>query len=224
MVFQENGKLNGEMEILIIITNWLQSERSCERKRDDMGKRFVSIWFPHLATDWFALRQPRLKTVPFVLRTSSHGRMVITAANSLAQSQGVFCGMVLADARALIPSLEVLDDKPDLIEKLLHRLAEWCIRFSPYVVVDTPDGLLLDVTGCTYLWGGDHQYLITMTNRLRDRGYTVRLAMADTIGACHAVARFGSRSFIIETGKQVDAILALPPESLRIEQDIIERL
>jgi protein ImuB len=189
-----------------------------------MAKRFVSIWFPHLSTDWFTLRQPKLRNVPFVLSTPSHGRMIITAANSLAQSQGIFCGMAVADARALIPSLEVLDDKPGLVEKLLHRLAEWCIRFSPHVAVDASDGLVLDVTGCAYLWGGDHPYLITMTNRLRDRGYTVRLSMADTIGACHAVARYGKKSFIIETGKHVEALLSLPPESLRIEQDIIERL
>lgn len=60
-----------------------------KRKRDEKEKRFVSVWFRHLATDWFSLRQPELKSVPFVLRTSSHGRMIITAANLAAEQQGI---------------------------------------------------------------------------------------------------------------------------------------
>src|SRR5689334_7677145 len=116
-----------------------------------MEKRFVSIWFRHLSTDWFTLRQlafvkrsgevrPQLKNVPFVLRTASHGRMIISAANAIATTKGISCGMVLADARAIIPELEVKDDKPDLINKLLTRLAEWRIRFTPIAAVDPPDG------------------------------------------------------------------------------------
>jgi protein ImuB len=116
-----------------------------------MEKRFVSIWFRHLATDWFSLRQPELKNVPFVLRTSSRGRMIITATNLIAEQRDIRKGMALADARALIPDLNVLDDKPELIDKLLKRLAEWCIRFTPVVAVDPPSGLLMDVTGCSHL-------------------------------------------------------------------------
>src|SRR5687768_16754368 len=101
-----------------------------------MEKRFVSIWFRHLVTDWFSLRQPGLKTIPFVLRTPVHGRMIVTAANAVAESKGINTGMAVADARALFPSLEVLDDKPDLIARLLKRLAEWCIRFTPFVSTD----------------------------------------------------------------------------------------
>ena len=56
-------------------------------------KRFVSIWFPNLATDWFELRKPELKKIAFVLVQPSHGRMIITAANSLAQKKvGVASG------------------------------------------------------------------------------------------------------------------------------------
>src|ERR1700712_1415975 len=98
-----------------------------------MSKRFISIWFRHLRTDWFTRRQPELKDMPFILATPDHGRMVITAANMLAETQGVYTGMVVADARAIISSLQVLDDKQELSKKLLNNLAEWCIRFTPSV-------------------------------------------------------------------------------------------
>ena len=120
-----------------------------------MQKRFVSIWFRHLRTDWFSLRQPTLQSLPFVLRTSSHGRMIISATNAIAEQKGIEIGMPLADARAVNPGLQVLDDQPDLTNKLLNRIAVWCIRFTPCASIDPPDGILLDASGCTHLWGGD---------------------------------------------------------------------
>ena len=189
-----------------------------------MVKRFVSIWFRHLSTDWFTLRQPHLKNTPFVLRASSHGRVVITAVNNVAEEKGIRSGMVLADARAIQPDLEVLDDKPDLADKLLKRIAEWCIRFSPAVAIDPPDGLLLDSTGCSHLWGGDSAYVFGIVQKLHSRGYDVRVALADTIGVAWGVARFGKDSLVIAHGQHFEALMPLPPEALRLEVETVDRL
>ena len=189
-----------------------------------MGKRFISIWFLHLATDWFTLQRPQLRHIPFVLSATSRGRMMITAANALAQSHGVFSSMVLADARAIIPSLQVFNDKPDLPGKLLKRLAEWCIRFTPFAAIDLPDGIILDVTGCSHLWGGEKNYTTEIIKRLEARGYSVRAAMADTISTAWAVARYGNGPSIIDTSENTEALLLLPPAALRLEADTIDRL
>jgi protein ImuB len=200
-----------------------------------MEKRFVSVWFRHLNTDWFSLPhhafandfgkvRPDLKNIPFVLRTPSHGRMVITAVNAVAEMKGINIGMVLADARAIIPDLEVLDDKPDLADKLLRRLAEWCIRFTPIVAIDPPDGLLLDATGCAHLWGGDLPYVAQIVKKLNARGYDIRAAMADTAGVAWAVARFSKEPLVIACGMHIEALMCLPPEALRLEQATAEGL
>ena len=200
-----------------------------------MARRYVSIWFRHLNTDWFTLRQsilaqrcgemqPSLQNTPFVLRTSSHGRMIITAANAAAEKTGIYTGMPLADARAIVPHLEVMDDRPDLAPKLLRRLAEWCIRFTPVVAVDLPDGLLLDASGCSHLWGGDQPYLSDIIKRLNARGYDVRAAMADTIGVAWGMARFGGGSLVVSSGQHIEALMNLPPEALRPEPEVANRL
>lgn len=150
--------------------------------------------------------------------------MVITAANIPAEQKGIYSGMVLSDARAAVPNLDVQDDRPDLAGKLLRRLAEWCIRFTPVVAVDMPDGLLLDVTGCAHLWGGETQYLNVIIRKLTARGYDIRAAMADTIGVAWAMARFGDTSCVVEPGRHIEALLPLPPESLRLEPEAVERL
>lgn len=189
-----------------------------------MAKRFVSICFRNLKTDWLIRHQPGLKQLPFALVIADHGRMIVTAVNALAQKLGVGTGMVLADARAIIPSLQVFDDEQERAAKLLKGLAEWFIRYTPAVAIDLPDGLLLDVTGCAHLWGGEKQYLTEMSKRLQFLGYHIGAAMADTIGTAWAVARFGNDSSVIECGRQAEALLLLPPAALRLDGEIIERL
>ena len=201
----------------------LQLSGSIKEKLGDMSKRFVSIWFRYLTTDWFTQRQPQLANTPFVLRASSHGRMVVTAANALSETQGIYPGMALADARAIIPALQVVDDKPELIDKLLKKIAEWCIRFTPFAAIDPPFGIILEVTGCTHLWGGDELFLNDIISRLKTKGYHVRAAIADTIGAAWAVARFGKETRV-PPDQHADALLSLPSVALRLEAETIECL
>jgi protein ImuB len=189
-----------------------------------MGQRFLSLWFRHLLTDDAARRRPALLTVPFVLAAPERGRMVVTAANRLAQVQGIQSGMVVADARVLLPGLEVLDDHPERAGQLLRAMALWCIRFTPVAAIDLPDGLILDISGCAQLWGGERPYLAQLVTTLRGRGYDVRDAIADTIGAARAVARYGGTSTIIEAGCTVDALLPLPVTALRLDQAVTNRL
>lgn len=189
-----------------------------------MQKRFASIWFRYLRTDWFTRRRPSLKNIPFALSFPDHGRMMITSVNVLAKKQGVHAGMVVADARTIIPSLEVLDDKPNLPDTLLKGIAEWCIRYTPFVAIDMPSGIILDITGCAHLWGGEKEYLADIVNRLYHFGYSTRAATADTIGAAWAISHHGHDAMIVETGKQQMALLSLPPAALRIDPEIVERL
>lgn len=150
--------------------------------------------------------------------------MLITAANPAAQAQGIDAGMAAADARAILPALQVLNDRPGLSDKLLKALGEWCIRYTPIAAVDAPDGLILEVTGCAHLWGGEQPYFREIVNRLRGSGYDVRAAMADTIGAAWAIARFGEVTPLIESGEQASALLPLPPTALRLEPAVLERM
>ncbi len=188
-----------------------------------MGRRFVSIWFPYLATDWHIRKQPELKNKAFVLKATVRNRVVITAANALAKAQGIYENMVLADAKALYPELHVMDDKPGLTTQLADRIAEWCIRFTPSSAPDYPNGILLDASGCAHLWGGEEKYLSDITKRLNRRGYTVRIAMADTIGCAWAIARYNN-NMLVEKGKQVEALLGLPVTALRIDEEMVEVL
>jgi protein ImuB len=189
-----------------------------------MEKRFMSIWFRHLLTDWQANRRGELRELPFVFAAKARNRIIITAANIYAEQQGATIGMAAADAKAIVPGLQVLDEIPGKAAALLNAIGEWCIRFAPIVAVDMPDGLILDISGCPHLWGGEREYLKDIHAKLKERGYDTRIAIADTIGAAWATARFGKLTPIIAPGGQVEALLNLPPAALRLEPVILDRL
>jgi protein ImuB len=191
-----------------------------------MHKRYVSIWFRYLLADWQLIRRPELKDVPFVFAAPMHGRMMVIAISPLAQTRGVETGMRAADAKAICPGLEVLQDKAGRTAKLLKGLGEWCIRYSPIVTIDefSMEGLFMDVSGCTHLWGGEQEYLKDLKSKFKGKGYTVRLAMADTLGAAWGISRFGIKTPLIPIGGHSGALLSLPPEALRLEQSTRTKL
>ncbi|KIA92254.1 nucleotidyltransferase [Pedobacter kyungheensis] len=191
-----------------------------------MQRRFVSIWFRQLLADWQLIRRPELAEIPFVFAAPDHGRMIITASSPLAAAAGAQRGMRAADAKAICAGLEVLDDKPGRAKKLLQGLGEWCIRYAPIVAIDEfgMDGLLMEVSGCPHLWGGERPYLKDIVSRLKSKGYTVRAAIADTPGAAWAISRYGTITPIIEVNGQAEALLPLPPEALRLDEIVLARL
>jgi len=185
--------------------------------------RYVSIAFPYLLTEYVVRRQPEFRDKPFVLASRQRGRMVIDAVSMAAAKKGISNGMVLADCKAIFPELEMLETETGRAEKLLNALAEWSILYTPFAAVDLPDGLILDSSGCSHLWGGEAAYLEHIRIKLGGYGYTVQLAMADTISTAWAVARFGETT-IVNQGQQHGALRNLPPAALRLDATILARL
>src|SRR5690606_28114718 len=110
-----------------------------------MRKRFLSLWFPFFATDRMVKHHPHLQDIPFVLSGSERGRTMIKSAHKIASRDGIFAGLVSADAQAILPQLHILPEESDATQNVLNSLAQWCLRFTPIVAIAPPDGLLLDI-------------------------------------------------------------------------------
>ena len=73
---------------------------------------------------------------------------------------------------------------------LLVKLAGLAERFSPSVAIDDPHGLLIDITGCAHLFGGEVGLRARLCWLLRQLGFAVRATVAATPDAARALARF----------------------------------
>ncbi len=152
------------------------------------------------------------------------GRAVIVAVNASAEAEGAVPGMSLADARALCPGLAALPRQAQADAQALERLAGWCERYTPWVAADGADGLVLDVTGCAHLMGGEAALLRDLKRRLRARGLTVRAALAATPGAARALARCGRDGAVVPDGDTRAALTDLAVEGLGIAPDVAATL
>ncbi|MBD8548647.1 DNA polymerase Y family protein [Sphingomonas sp. CFBP 8760] len=142
----------------------------------------------------------------------------VVAACSGAQALGIHRGMAATHARALVSDLDFRPAEPEADAALLDRLALLAVRrWSPIAAVTPSDGLWLDLAGCDHLHGGEERFCRRLLAFCRRAGFTGRVAVADTAGAAHALARFGRDDLILVAPQATVAALApLPIAALRL--------
>ena len=191
--------------------------------------RVVSLYLPTWPTD--RLRRQMGDAAPsperpLVIAGRDRRRRAVVAADRAAQAFGVLPGLALAQAQARVPDLHIEPADPAADAAALARLALWALRrYSPVVAIDLPDGLLIDATGVAHLFGGETALLDELRARLTAARLGSRIAVAGTIGAAHALARFGPRPAMIAASSETGAaVAALPLAALRLDPTLVERL
>jgi protein ImuB len=121
------------------------------------------------------------------------------------------------------PAIGIVEADPQADQRLLEGLADWCDRYTPLVVLDGADGLFLDITGCTHLFGGEKAMLDAMVARFLQQGFAARAGIASTVGAAWAAARFSGRR-IVAAGEEEELLAPLPLSALRVERGVCESL
>ena len=194
------------------------------------------MFLPHWSTDRLRRKTARprpdvppagLSAAPLVTAIPDHGRRVVAAVDAAAQALGIAPGITVTGAHAFAPGLEVVDADPEADLAGLRRIALWAgRRYSPIVAPDPPDGLWLDITGCAALFDTERALIKDLHRRLARSGLSVQIAVADTAGCAHAVARHvpAGRPVTIEHGKHRAALGLLPVRALRLEPMVVEAL
>lgn len=182
-------------------------------------RRILCVWLP----SWPLLRlrnqsdpsdKPRatVETVGMVRR--------LAAVCPHAAAAGLAPDQPLAEARAICPGLAVIDADPAADRAALEGLAGWAERYTPLAAPDTPDGLVLDITGCEHLFGGEAGLAGDLARRLERFALPYRIAIAGTQGAAWALARSPtSRGPItrIPPHGEAEALSVLPVALLRLD-------
>ena len=180
-------------------------------------RRFASLWLPRWPTDRW--RRNRPVEAPLALIAAAQGGLRLTAVDGAAAQEGLAPGMTLADARALVPELFAAASDPAADAAALDQLVIWATRYTPWAAIDGGDGIILDITGCAHLCGGEEALLEDACRRLGHAGITARAASAETPAAAWAWARFrreGASRPVVPEGALDDALAPLPVAALRI--------
>ncbi len=189
------------------------------------ARRYLALWLPFLPTDRLRLARcgngaPQDEDTPFALVEKQNGAQRLYALTPAALRQGLAPGLSLADARARLPQLAVAEADHPADAKILALLAARCERHTPLTALDEPHGLVLDVTGCAHLFGGEAGLFARVLQDMEALGFCVRAALATTPDAARALARF-SAGGVFTPEAEAAAITRAPLAALEMEDEIL---
>jgi len=150
---------------------------------------------------------------PSIVVAKQNNALQIFALNDAAARLGLEVGLPLANARAICPELKVFDADEAADALALNAIAGWCDRFTPLVALDLPHGLLLDITGCVHLFGGEAAMMRLMCDVLTAQGFAVSAAIAGTAVCARTLTRH-VHGCIVREGEEADAVRLLPVSAL----------
>jgi protein ImuB len=195
-------------------------------------RRVMYLWLPRWPIDRLRLSNRRnsgwpAEAIPFATVADAAGRRLLATVNPAATAAGLAPGMPLADALSFFPGLTTAAAEPAEDAVALRRLAEWCGRYSPWTAPDGTDGVRIEITGSAHLWGGEAALAADLVARLEHRRITAQIAIADTLGAAWAMARFAEacrEPVILPPGDCRAALASLPVEALRLDPPTVQGL
>jgi len=181
----------------------------------------LSLWLRRLPTD--RIERLHEQTAPLVVYGRRGNAELLTAVDDAAERLGLSPGLALAQARAMHPGIEALEEDAEADASLLESIADWCLRYTPLVACDAPDGLLLDISGCAHLYDGEDALVTDLSGRLETAGFAYRIATAGTIGAAWAAAHHGAPGSYA-CGEQRKLLSPLPLAALRLDGGTVAAL
>ncbi|NDK52806.1 Y-family DNA polymerase [Rhizobium laguerreae] len=191
--------------------------------------RVVSIYLPDLAIERIRRTDGADELSaerPLVVVAKSGSKRRIAAADQKAREAGIHVNMPAAKAQAIVQGLQMVEADANADAAALERLTLWALtQYSPIVAVDPPDGIVMDTEGADHLQGGEDLMLSGIVNRFHARGLTARVAIADSWGAAHALARMGKRATVVVPRREISRFVErLPVASLRLSPEIVAGL
>ena len=168
-------------------------------------RRVLSLWFPRMGAEQL-LRQARMaEEQPFAVVQDTGKMQVISSLSASAEGWGLTHGQSLHDAMAMCPKLITRLQNLQLEARFLTSLRRWASKFSPWVAEEVPNALVIDLTGCAHLFGGELGVIQQVELDCLELGLSVHIGMADTKGAAWALARYAGQPLgLSRTGDAID--------------------
>lgn len=173
-----------------------------------------------MALPWFrterltrSLEGPEPELAVVIRRSNT---LIITGLTRTAWRAGVREGMTLANARALLPKLELVFQNDEGEAQTLDSLAEFAYSFTPEVRLWRPNVLLLEIAGVERLHGSEEELIAKISGGLSRLGFASHLATADNATAALTLAMTSETAMTLP-GHGDEIFADLPIQALRLD-------
>jgi len=167
-------------------------------------RRVLSLWFPRMGAERLLRMDRGYIDAPFAVAEQTGQMQVLSSLSDQASAAGLRRCQPLRDAMAMCPDLITRLRNPPAEAHFLTALRRWAAKFSPWIAEEPPDGLIIDLTGCAHLFGGEEPLMAQVEEDCADIRLTVQMGIADTKGAAWAIARYSGQT--VASARSGDAI------------------
>ncbi len=168
-------------------------------------RRWLSISLPWWPTDLVRRRRSKRHAgrggdpsaaergdAPILLHREHRGAREVAGLCPRAAAAGARRGMPLAEAKAICGEDTLVQAwTPEADGRSLRRLAHWCTRYAPLVMPvdhEASPHIVIDVSGCELVHGGDATLAIRVVRDFHRRGLQARVAVGPTQRAAVAAS------------------------------------
>ena len=198
----------------------LPSRQTGPEKSVRRPKLWLCAHFPELALTVAGLDLTR----PAALQAQHKGRPCLYALSGPARQAGVETGMAPAAALALCPSLQVQVRDIRLERIALNILADAALEFSPWVSLDCPNALLLEISTCLTLFGGAEPLRERVRQALQNTGHRPTIALAPSPAASELLARLGIETIAQRPAELRSLLGSVSLAALGLDDRLLKRL
>ena len=123
------------------------------------SRRIIAIWFPYMGAERILRKTQHNPEEPIIIVAKKAQSEIITSISAVAQYKGLFVGQSLRDASAICTRLFVQTQNSYAETQFLKGICRWSSKFSPWVASEGNSGLIMDITGCSHLFGGENEMI-----------------------------------------------------------------
>ena len=184
------------------------------------SRLWMGLYFPRLPLEALGRDAGTATTPPLAVASEGSAHPLLLAVNERARAAGIRPGMGLAAACARAPRLEVRRRDPALETAALERLALWAGRFTAFVSLVPPAGLLLEIGGSLRLFGGVEMLRQGIEGGLRELGFGASAGTAPTPAAAWLLARAALPEPVLDPGRLPGRLAEVPLDCLDLPEPV----
>jgi len=190
----------------------LYSPEAAEAPRVDVRQApnrqllWMAVCLPNLAFE--IAHKPVLHT-PAVVVEQQHSQLTVVAVNASGRATGIETGCRLSTAFALAASLRAFERSLGAERSSLESLAGWAQALTSLVSIESPDSMLLEVSGSLRLFRSLEAIKAKLGDELTRRSFTFRLCVAPTATAALWLGRAAGAD-VLSSHELAGQLSALP--------------
>ena len=166
----------------------------------------MCLWFPYLPVEIPFRNNPNFKKTPFAVTSKKDNIQNLYSINPVAESLGLEIGNNINHAYTLYKNLVIEKYKIEKESFFMKTQAAWCNQFTQRISIETKNMLILDLKGCTHLFGNKLRIIQTITNHFKKINISVLSGLGENTTIAKASIHFNKNTKIIRNllSKKID--------------------